>query len=75
MPIYEYICLDCHHKFDILRKMSEADSPLKCENCSGENCSRMISLFFAQSDGRSLSATTSSACGGCSATSCAGCSH
>ncbi len=75
MPIYEYICLDCGLKFEFLRSMSQADEPLNCEECTGTNCSRMISVFFSQSEGRSATATSQSGCGSCHATSCAGCSR
>lgn len=75
MPIYEYLCLDCRHKFDVIRSMSQADEPLACERCAGENCSRAISVFYAHSDGRSLAGTSASVCGTCNAGSCAGCSH
>ncbi|UCH58914.1 MAG: zinc ribbon domain-containing protein [Anaerolineales bacterium] len=75
MPIYEYICLDCRHKFDVLRGMSYADEPLNCEICASDNCSRLISVFFSHSDSRTATATTQSSCGSCSANSCAGCSR
>ena len=28
MPIYEYACLDCGEKFETLRSMNEADTPI-----------------------------------------------
>lgn len=35
MPIYEYECQSCKHRFEILQKM--ADAPLEtCERCSGK---------------------------------------
>ncbi|MBI1999910.1 MAG: zinc ribbon domain-containing protein [candidate division NC10 bacterium] len=34
MPIYEYECERCHHRFEIMQKFS--DRPLKkCEKCGG----------------------------------------
>jgi putative FmdB family regulatory protein len=34
MPIYEYECQDCGHKFEKLQKVS--DTPIKiCEKCAG----------------------------------------
>ena len=62
VPIYEYICLECNDVFDELRPMSKADSPIVCEACESEHTSRMISVFFAPSDGASL---TPSSAGGC----------
>lgn len=72
MPIYEYICLDCSTKFDALRSMSNADSPIACTQCHGENTSRKISVFFAHSDGRVVTQSASS-CGSCAAASCSTC--
>lgn len=42
MPIYEYECRECGHKFDKLQKMS--DEPLKvCPACSAESLVKLIS--------------------------------
>lgn len=75
MPIYEYICFDCSHQFDVLRLMRDADSPIPCEKCQSHHTSRKLSLFYAHSDGRSLAGTSQAGCVGCSANSCAGCSN
>lgn len=75
MPIYEYLCHDCRHKFDVLRRMSQADEPLCCEKCASENCSRVISVFYAHSEGRNIAGTAATGCTSCTAGSCAGCSH
>ena len=74
MPIYEYVCQDCGRRFDTLRSMSQADSPIACETCNSEHTARALSVFYAQSDGRSV-AGTSSACGSCSSGACSTCSH
>ena len=35
MPLYEYECLECSHRFEMLQKV--ADSPLKvCVKCEGK---------------------------------------
>src|SRR3989304_9773978 len=64
MPIYEYVCLDCHKQFNELRPMSDADAPIACLDCEGEHTSRTISVFFAQSGGRVV-AGGSSGCASC----------
>ena len=77
MPLYEYYCADCEIKFEVLRRMSQADSPIACVRCEGMNTSRAISLFSAVSKGNggeSRSLSGSSACASCSAASCATCS-
>ena len=49
MPLYEYKCLDCETGFDALRAMADADAPIACPKCGGEDTCRMISLFFTPS--------------------------
>jgi putative FmdB family regulatory protein len=72
MPIYEYACLDCGAQFDALRSMREADQPIACQACESDHVSRMISVFFARSGGRSV-AGTSGGCARCSGDMCSTC--
>lgn len=72
MPLYEYICAECHTRFDALRPMSQADAPIACVSCGSLNTTRAISLFSAVSGGRVV-AGSSSSCGSCTSSSCAGC--
>jgi putative FmdB family regulatory protein len=72
MPLYEYICTDCRTKFDALRSIDNADAPIACQNCQGENTSRVLSLFFAHSDGRSVTQSVP-ACTSCSTHTCSTC--
>jgi len=74
MPIYEYVCLDCRDRFDALRTMREADAPIACEGCGSEHTSRLISVFFAQSEGRVV-AGAGGGCACCSGGSCATCAN
>lgn len=72
MPLYEYICQDCHTRFDALRSMKDADAPIRCRNCQSEHTTRALSVFFAHSDGRSVTQSAPS-CGACSSRACASC--
>ncbi|UCD98768.1 MAG: zinc ribbon domain-containing protein [Chloroflexota bacterium] len=72
MPLYEYVCLDCRAQFDALRSIKDADAPIACQNCQGENTSRMLSLFFAHSDGRSVT-QSAPACSSCATHACSTC--
>lgn len=74
MPIYEYVCLDCGERMELIRSMKEADSPLQCKKCEGQHTSRMLSLFNASSGGRVV-AGGGGGCGSCAGGSCASCSH
>ncbi len=76
MPIYEYICVECHHKFDARRAYSQADAPLPCPECGGEHVRRLLSKFaaFSSSDGSTASvAGTGGGCASCGGGSCATC--
>lgn len=42
MPIYEYACPDCGHRFEVMQKFS--DDPVKdCPSCSAGNVKKLIS--------------------------------
>lgn len=73
MPLYEYVCKDCGYHFDALRSMKDADTPIACRSCHGAHTSRAISLFFASSEGRSVTANSGGGCGSCSGGSCSSC--
>ncbi len=74
MPIYEYLCNDCGVKFDVFRSMKDADEPIACKNCHSENTRRALSVFFAGSEGRSLT-TGPGGCASCSGGNCSTCGH
>lgn len=42
MPIYEFQCKACGHRFERLQKMSDAD-PSVCPNCGESQVGRMLS--------------------------------
>ena len=48
MPIYEYVCATCEHKFDKLQSMSTMGSD--CPRCN-QRAHRAISLFSAVTTG------------------------
>ncbi len=80
MPVYEYTCPDCAARFDLRRRMSQRDMLAECPKCQGMKGVRRISLpmFLSQAEngGMQMQMATSSgpsACGSCSATSCASC--
>ena len=73
MPIYEYICQDCQHEFELLRPMSQADAAMACARCGGENLKRKISAFYAESGGKAVAGMSEPSCGSCSGGNCAGC--
>ncbi len=50
MPIYEYRCMDCRKKFDLLRPMSQSMEPAECPTCKGQ-AKRIASTFMAKGSG------------------------
>ena len=69
MPLYEYACLDCRTQFDALRSFKDADAPIACPDCESLETSRMLSLFFAHSDGRTITQSAPA----CSTHTCSTC--
>jgi putative FmdB family regulatory protein len=55
MPIYEYQCKKCGKRFEMLRRMSDADSKLQCPSCYSEHVERQFSTFAAGGCGPSAS--------------------
>ncbi len=45
MPLYEYYCIECDLKFDLLRKMSEAGKSAQCPSCRNKT-NRVPSAFY-----------------------------
>jgi putative FmdB family regulatory protein len=74
MPIYEYVCADCGSKFEVVRLIKDADTPIPCKQCKSDHTDRKISVFFAQSGGKVV-AGSSSGCAGCAGGSCASCAN
>ncbi len=74
MPIYEYLCKDCGVRFEILRSIKDADTPIHCESCQGEHTQRTLSVFFAQSGSQIIAGGNSSGCAGCAGGTCSSCS-
>lgn len=74
MPIYEYQCKACGHEFEYLT--FGKDNPC-CPACQGKKVCRLMSAcgFVSKGAGGQTVSSSSSSCGGCKASSCAGCGH
>ena len=76
MPIYEYQCLDCRQTFEVRRCFSDADKPAPCSKCESDQTQRMLSKFYAQTSGHSVSQSGGhGGCGNCGGGSCGSCHH
>jgi putative FmdB family regulatory protein len=61
VPIYEYQCKECKHKFDALQKVGEDGSDLKCPRCGAINLTKVLSVFSSSdSAGKSSSSCSTS---------------
>jgi putative FmdB family regulatory protein len=72
MPLYEYRCMDCDLRFELLKRSSAADE-VECVRCGSARVQRLFSRFAARSSGGDGSASLGGGCSGCSASSCAAC--
>jgi putative FmdB family regulatory protein len=45
MPIYEFECTKCHHKFDCLLKVDESYAGLSCPSCGKTSPKKLVSSF------------------------------
>ena len=74
MPIFEYHCKKCGHQFEKLVIGQECPACPECE--SADVCKLMSTCGFVSKGegGQTVRASSSSpSCGGCTASSCAGC--
>lgn len=75
MPVYEYVCKDCNHKFDSLVRTRDAADEVECKTCSSGNVRRLVSSFatIGGLDDPTVPRQAMSG-GGCCGGSC-GCGH
>ncbi|NLY55718.1 MAG: zinc ribbon domain-containing protein [Firmicutes bacterium] len=73
MPIYEYQCQACQHKFEQLRKATEPTPD--CPKCQSSEVKKLMSAFGFKGVGADGVTTTMSGggCSGCSGGSCSTC--
>jgi putative FmdB family regulatory protein len=71
MPIYEYACTACDHRFEELVSAS-GSTLVACPRCSSGDVEKLLSVFASTAIGRDE--PRSSGGGGCCGGSC-GCRH
>lgn len=73
MPIYEYQCGECQTVSEFLEGFNSASKHV-CEKCGSEKMSRVMSVFSATMDGKSIvSHGNAGGCSSCSAHNCSTC--
>ena len=53
MPLYEYVCRDCGHRFEVLQRMGDSADGLVCPECGALGPERQWSTFSGAVSGRS----------------------
>jgi putative FmdB family regulatory protein len=62
MPIFEYICRDCHHRFETF---VTGDRQPFCPECQSRGLEKQWSVFAAVSGTKSAKAAPAGPCGTC----------
>ncbi len=72
MPIFEYQCKGCGGQFE---KLVFGNETPECPDCNSKKVCKLMSTcgFVSKGAGGQTTSSSSSACGGCTAGSCAGC--
>jgi putative FmdB family regulatory protein len=60
MPIYEYKCRDCGHRFEVLQRLGQGADGLACPRCGAEPVEKVFSTFAAAGES---AAASSGVCG------------
>jgi putative FmdB family regulatory protein len=48
MPVYDYVCQDCHKTFETVLTLDEHDhEKVKCPHCGSRNVEQEATAFFA----------------------------
>jgi putative FmdB family regulatory protein len=48
MPVYDYVCLDCHKPFETVLSLNQHDKENpKCPHCGSKNVEQEVAAFFA----------------------------
>jgi putative FmdB family regulatory protein len=47
MPFYDFTCLDCGNRFEMMRPMSQRDDGVTCPACGGKEARRELPRIHA----------------------------
>jgi len=76
MPVYEYVCNTCSHRFETL--VRSTDQSVLCPQCDSRKISKCFSTFAYRGssvgqEGASSPGSSPNGCGSCSSRNCASC--
>lgn len=67
MPIYEYVCSDCGHEFELFVRSASAIADSTCPQCHSQRIDKRFSTFASSSrtiGGSSTAASSAPSCSG-----------
>ena len=47
MPVYDYVCHDCHKTFELILTLKEHEVEAKCPKCGSKNVEQKATAFYA----------------------------
>ncbi|MGA7927891.1 MAG: zinc ribbon domain-containing protein [Candidatus Sulfotelmatobacter sp.] len=47
MPVYDYVCNDCHKTFERILTLKEHEVEAKCPKCGSKNVEQEVTAFYA----------------------------
>ncbi len=62
MPIYEYKCVKCGNKFELLQKMDEGNNDITCPKCGTSKPKKLFSTFSSSDKDSSCDTGTCPTC-------------
>lgn len=63
MPLYEYRCEACAHRFEVLQRLGEDAEGLECPRCGEARVARQLSTFAARGGTSSGESFSGAGCG------------
>lgn len=76
MPLYEYRCPACHHRFEVLQNLGASATEASCPTCGATPVERCLSTFAVSSSTASSANSGMAGCadtgGGCALPQCGG---
>ena len=63
MPIYEYRCRDCDHRFEILQRMGQGSEGLACPRCGADQLQKQYSTFASNTGETAHRSSSAAGCG------------
>ncbi|WP_041274426.1 FmdB family zinc ribbon protein [Desulforamulus reducens] len=74
MPIYEFRCQKCDHRFQKLCSIGETGKNITCPACQSADPKRVMSGFTLNNPG-ALAGSRGDSCKGCTSSNCSACKH